>query len=159
MLYLDGRHAQAGLSAALAARAQNVPVLVEADAVPYTSATELEPLLGLADYVVTTPEWPGLLTGLDDVEGGLAFVLQRMAPRAKMAVATIADCKEGCIALVRPLEDLVGGNRGADGGWTQQHSAAAAARRTPPSSPSRGAAAGMSALELASSDKQLVCVL
>eukprot|EP01047_Picozoa_sp_COSAG01_P077939 COSAG01_NODE_14219_length_1481_cov_23.180174_4_plen_42_part_01 len=38
-------------------RREQVPILVEADVVPYTSAAELEPLLALADFVVTTPEW------------------------------------------------------------------------------------------------------
>lgn len=125
-------------------RRGQVPILVEADVVPYTSAAELEPLLALADFVVTTPEWPCHLTGLDDIEGGLAFVLQRMAPRARMAVATVESCKLGCIALIRPVEDLVGqpgdvGGGGGGGGWV------ALPARTPPGSPARHTTAPTSA--------------
>ena len=140
LLYLDGRHPAAALQAAQYARARSVPILVEADAVPYTKAEDTEPLLALADYIITTAEWPRQLTGLDDVEGGLAFVLQRTAPHARMAIATLENCKQGCLALNRPLEDSggpIGGMIGtgapaaADGGWPAQVSS------TPPSSPAR----------------------
>lgn len=133
LLYLDSRHPAAALKAAELARARRVPIVVEADAVPYRSSAQLEPLLALADYVITTSEWPRQLTGLDDVEGGLAFVLQRTAPHARMAIATLENCKQGCIALIRPLDwETEGVSSGlADGGWIARMSS------TPPSSPSR----------------------
>ena len=133
LLYLDSRHPAAALRAAELARARRVPIVVEADEVPYRSSAQLEPLLALADYVITTAEWPRQLTGLDDVEGGLAFVLQRTAPHARMAIATLENCKQGCIALIRPVDWETEGvsSRFADGGWAARISS------TPPSSPSR----------------------
>jgi hypothetical protein len=50
-----------------------------------------------------------------------------------MAIATLENCKQGCIALIRPLDwETDGVSSGfADGGWAARMSS------TPPSSPSR----------------------
>ncbi len=83
LLQLDGRHAAGAARAAQLARSRGIPVLVEAElrspGMMGKQGAELAELLSLADYVVTSEEYPAAVTGLTDLTDALTTVVNRCA--------------------------------------------------------------------------------
>lgn len=94
LIYFDGRLTETALVVAAAARAQGVPVLVEAERL----RPHLEELLMLADYVVTSKHFPQDWTGEPLLSDALLVSLTRL-PRARFLITTLGA--RGSVLLER----------------------------------------------------------
>lgn len=92
--YFDGRMADAAIRLAHAARAKNIPVLVEGE----RPRPGLDDLLGQADVVCTSAHFPREWTGKQTTGGGVAALLGRL-PHARVIVTTLGAL--GAVMVVR----------------------------------------------------------
>uniref|UniRef100_A0A7R9YT32 Carbohydrate kinase PfkB domain-containing protein n=1 Tax=Chlamydomonas euryale TaxID=1486919 RepID=A0A7R9YT32_9CHLO len=96
LVYFDGRLTEAALLLARRARQVGVPVLVEAERL----RPNLEELLTLADYVVTSAHFPQEWTGASNFADAVLSTAQRL-PNAKCVISTMGTrgslmlCREG----------------------------------------------------------------
>ncbi|GAX78658.1 hypothetical protein CEUSTIGMA_g6096.t1 [Chlamydomonas eustigma] len=95
LVYFDGRLTEAAVLLASAARSAGVPILVEAERL----RPGLEQLLSMADYVVTSTQFPTDWTGQAALGDALAQLWSRL-PKARFIVTTLGSrgsvmlCKE-----------------------------------------------------------------
>ena len=112
LVYFDGRLTETALLVAAAARTAGVPVLVEAERL----RPNLEELLMLADYVVTSKHFPQDWSGEPELADALLVTLARL-PKTKMLITTLGA--KGSVLLERTSDD--------DGGETVEFSGVLAA--------------------------------
>lgn len=86
LVYFDGRLADSAVLLARAARARGVPVLVEAERL----RDQLDELLMLADFVVTSTGFPSAWTGAAAVEDALPEMAARL-PHVRMMITTLGS--------------------------------------------------------------------
>jgi sugar/nucleoside kinase (ribokinase family) len=98
LVYFDGRLTETALVVAAAARTAGVPVLVEAERL----RPNLEDLLMLADYVVTSKHFPQDWSGEPELADALLVTLARL-PQAKMLITTLGA--RGSVLLERSDDD------------------------------------------------------
>lgn len=94
LVYFDGRLTEAALVLARAAKASNVPVLVEAERL----RPGLEELLQEADYVVTSAHFPADWTGESCIGDAITSTFSRL-PKVKWMITTLGS--KGSVLLER----------------------------------------------------------